>query len=159
MMRLSRLFARLRTDSKGAVLIETAIVGPVLIIMSFGAFEVGSMVARYSELVGSVAEAQSMVLASEPDTQQERDQLEDLIADSTGLPVEKIAVEPVFRCNGAEDYVTEYASCSAGDRVSSLVKIQVADTYTPLWTKFGVSKPLEYQVDRYIMFKQATKAS
>lgn len=158
MTRLPRLFSRLRSDRRGAVLVETAIVGPVLILMSLGAFEVGSMVARNSELVGAVAEAQSMVLAVDIDTQQKRDQLKDLIADSTGLSPENVTVEEMYRCNGSQNYVASMADCATGDRVSSLIRIEVVDSYEPLWTKFGVSKPLEYRVDRHIIYKQATKA-
>lgn len=154
---LRRLLSRLGTDRPGAVLVETAIVGPVLILMSLGAFEVGSMVARNSELVGAVAEAQSMVLAVDLDTQEKRDQLKDLIADSTGLSPEAITVEEAFRCNGAQNYVAAYADCSSGDRVSSLIRIEVVETYEPLWTKFGVAKPLEYRIDRHVIYKQATK--
>jgi Flp pilus assembly protein TadG len=158
MMALPRLFSRLRSDRRGAVLIETAIVGPVLILMSLGAFEIGSMVARNNELVSAVAEAQSMVLAVDIDTQEKRDQLKDLIADSTGLSPENVTVEEAFRCNSAQTYVATMSDCATGDRVSSLIRIEVVDTYEPLWTKFGVSGPLEYRVDRHIIYKQATKA-
>ena len=157
MMALRRLFARLRSEAEGAVLIETAFVAPVLILMSLGAFQVSTMVARNSELVGAIAEAQSMILATDLDSQSQRDQLKDLLADSTKLPADNITVEQAFRCNQDIGYVDNFQACESGDRVSTFIKIEVSDTYEPIWAKLGIASPLEFHVDRYIMYKQATK--
>jgi Flp pilus assembly protein TadG len=157
MIALRSLVSRLRAEKDGAVLIETAFVAPVLILMSLGAFQVSTLVARNSELVGAVAEAQSMILATDLDSQQQRDQLKDLLADSTRLPADNITVEQAFRCNQDMSYANTFAACESGDRVSTFIKIEVSDTYTPVWTKLGIADPIEFRVDRYIMYKQATK--
>ncbi|MCB2056947.1 MAG: pilus assembly protein, partial [Novosphingobium sp.] len=39
------------------MLVETAIVAPVLVLMSMGAFQVSQVVARQTELQGAAAEA------------------------------------------------------------------------------------------------------
>ena len=56
-MPVRRHLATLLRDTRGAMLIETAIVAPVLVLMSLGAFQVSTMVARQSELQSAVAEA------------------------------------------------------------------------------------------------------
>ena len=50
MTRLGALLARLRHDASGAAIVETAVVVPVLAILSLGGFEVSNIVARQSEL-------------------------------------------------------------------------------------------------------------
>ena len=151
------LLSRLRSDKSGAVMIETALVAPVLILLSIGAFQVSTLVARNSELVGAMSEAQSMVLAADLDTAEQRGKLKEVLVESTGVAAEKISVEDAFRCNAAPDYVTAENECVAGDRVSTFIKIGIEDTYTPIWVGFGIGKPFKYDLDRYIMYKQATK--
>jgi len=51
-----KLLARLARDERGAMLIETAFIAPVLILMSLGAFQVSQVVARQTELQEAAAQ-------------------------------------------------------------------------------------------------------
>jgi Flp pilus assembly protein TadG len=148
--------ARLGQNQAGAMLIESAIVTPVLILLSLGAYQVSTLVARDSELVGAMAEAESMVLAAELDTEEKRATLKEILVDSTDIPADNISVLQAFRCDASTSYVMTN-SCEVGSKVSSYIKITIEDTYNPIWLKFGIGEPFDYQVERYIMTEQATK--
>jgi len=153
MIRLSALLQSFRRNERGAMIIETAIVAPVLVLMSLGAFQVSKMVARQSELESAASEAAAVALSSAPDNAAKRTTLQQVIMSSTNLSASHVAVSEVYRCNSSTAYVTALTSCTSGV-VSKYVKIALTDTYTPTWTRFGVGSPLSFRVNRYVMYKQ-----
>ena len=58
---LRSFLPKLKRDERGAMMIETAIVAPVLILMSMGAFQVSQVVARQTELQNAAAEASAII--------------------------------------------------------------------------------------------------
>lgn len=147
---------RLRDDEAGAVAIETAIAMPILLLLSLGGFQISSLVARQTELQSAMAEAQAVALAIDPDTTQKLATVQQIVMASTNLAAEQVVVNPAFRCNDASNYVAAATSCATGDKVSSYVKIELADSYTPIWTKYGIGKPISLNQVRYVQYKQAT---
>ncbi len=155
-MRIVRFLKRLRDDREGAMIIETAIVAPVLVLMSLGAYQVSGIIAKQAELQGAAAEGAAIALAAAPDTVAKRTVLKNVMMASTGLPTSKVTITEAFRCDNSTSFVTSSNSCSSGDVVSKYVKIRLSDTYTPPWTSFGVGSPIQYNVVRYVMYKQQT---
>ena len=155
-MQIARFLNRLRDDREGAMVIETAIVAPVLVLMSLGAYQVSGIIAKQAELQGAAAEGAAIALAAAPDTSAKRTVLKNVMMASTGLPTNKVTITEAFRCDNSTSYVTSSSSCSSGDVVSKYVKIRLSDTYTPPWTNFGVGSPIHYNVVRYVMYKQQT---
>lgn len=162
MMAQTRFLSRLRSDENGAMLVETALVTPVLVLMSLGAFQVSGIVARQTELESAAAEASAIALASKPDTLDERATLAAVISASTGLPTANggtdssargVSVSEAYRCSSDSDLVSDPADCTTG-HLSSYVTITLNDTYTPPWAHFGVGSPINYQVTRQVMFQQ-----
>lgn len=151
---LQALIARLRRDTRGAMLIETAIVAPALVLMSLGAYQVSSVVARQSELQSAVSEGSAIALAALPTDSAKRTTLKNVIVASTNLASDKVSVTPVYRCEWNEDYVNALSDCDSGDRYSSFVKIAITDTYDPIWTNFGVGSSIQFNVERYVMLRQ-----
>ena len=131
--------------------IETAIVAPVLALLSLGGFEVSGMVARQSELQTAVAEAAQVAIASAPDTAEERATIKAIIMASAKLPSSKVTVSNEYRCNATATTVTSKSSCASSDVVTTYLKIYVTDTYTPGWTDFGVGRPLTYRITRRVI--------
>jgi len=143
---------RLLRDQRGTMVIETAIVAPVLIVLSIGGFEVSAMVARQSELQSAAAEAVAIVMAATPDTQTEIDQIEAVVEESSGIPEDDVAFVMKYRC-GTTDSLTETLpapSDCAEDTVSTFIVITMTDTYEPVWTHYGISEPVEYNVVRSV---------
>ena len=154
MRNIAHRLARLWRDERGAMVIETAIVAPVLVLMSLGAFQVSSVVARQSELDGAAAEGAAIAIASPPNTTAKLATLHDVIVTSTGLASGNVTVTAAYRCNSATAYVTASSSCTSGV-ISNYVKIYLTDTYTPRWTSYGIGSPITYRVTRYVEYSQS----
>ena len=150
MMRLAHLFR----DQRGTMVIETAIVAPVLVLMSLGAFQVSTFVARQSELDSAAAEGAAIALASPPNTTAKLATLQQVIVASTGLASNKVTVTAAYRCNSSASYVTTSTSCTSGV-ISNFVKIYITDTYTPVWVQFGIANPITFRVTRYVEYSQS----
>jgi Flp pilus assembly protein TadG len=146
-------FQRLRRDASGTMIVETAIIAPVLVLMSLGAYQVSGMVARQSELQSAAAEASAIALAAKPDTDAKLATVKQVVMASTGLTTDKVTIEARVRCGTSANYQTSIDSCGTS-RPSRYVKIYLSDTYRPAWTEFGVGSPLSYNVTRYVMISQ-----
>ena len=144
----------LRGDSEGAMVIETAFVLPILVLLGLGGFEASQMVARNTELQTALAEATAVALAVTPDTQGDVDTIEDIVEASTGLGEDKVKFTKKYRCASDVDLVTEETSCSVGTLVSEFIEIDVSDTYTPIWTEFGIGKDVNFQKVQLVQIGQ-----
>lgn len=147
-----RLSALLR-DDRGAMMVETAIVAPVLVLMSLGAFQVSQVIARQTELQGAMAEASAIAMTALPTTTTQRAALKGVIVTSTELDAAQVVVTEAYRCGSATTYVTSADEC-IGTKVANYVKIELNDTYTPAWAEWGIGSPIQFNVDRYVMVKQ-----
>ena len=137
---------RLKTflrDSEGAMVIETAFVLPILILLGLGGFEVSQMVARNTEMQTALAEATAITLAVTPDTQTDIDTIEDIVENSTGLAGDRVSFTKKFRCGEDDVLVTDETSCSTSTLVSEFLEINVTETYSPVWTEFGIGGDVE----------------
>jgi Flp pilus assembly protein TadG len=147
------LIVRLRCETRGTMMIETALVAPMLVLMSVGSFEASQMFAREAELQTAASEASSIALASKPDTQAKRNTLRDIIKTSTGLSNSGVTVTAMYRCGTSTAYVATDSGCGT-QKVSNFVQIYITDTYTPGWTNVGIGGPVTYRVTRYVMLNQ-----
>lgn len=144
-------FLRLLNDSRGSMAIETAIVAPVLILMSIGTFEVARMVSRQQELQSAAGEGETIALAvSQAETATSIATVRDIIAESVGLPADKVILTRFYRCNADETLVSDKSSCASNAVVTSYLKLELRDRYTPVWTQFGVGSTLDYDVERWV---------
>lgn len=116
-LRLSLLLQVLR-DRAGAMAVETAIIAPLMVLFSLGAYQVSSLVARQSELQGAMTITESIALATDPDTTDELTTMKNVIAASTSLPTNQITIAAAYRCNSSSGYVVLESSCATGDNVS-----------------------------------------
>lgn len=157
MIQRLNLLAALRSDTNGAMAIETAIIAPLMVLFSLGAYQVSSLVARQGEIQSAMTLAESVALATEPDTSTKRDTLRDIVAASTNLPSSQIEVTAAYRCDASETYVTLESTCLTGANVSRYLRVKISDTYVPLWKEFGVGSNIALGAERYILFSQGTK--
>ena len=148
-MRIGFLSNLLR-DSLGAMAIETAIVAPVLALMSIGAFEVGSMVSRQQELQSAASEAEGIIVAAAAsETETESADIEEVIEDSLNLQPNQVQLEQMFRCdNGA---IVDTAPTCASGQLYVYVQLEITDTYTPVWANYGFGKTINYDIERTVM--------
>jgi Flp pilus assembly protein TadG len=144
--------ARLLRDARGTMVIETAIVAPVLVVLSIGGFEVSAMVARQNELQSAAAEAVAIVMASSPTTQTEIDQIEAVVEASSGVPEDDVDFVTKYRCGTTAALTTTAPAPSAcdPDTVSTFIVITMVDSYEPSWTHFGFGEALSYNIERSV---------
>ena len=58
-------------------------------------------------------------------------------------------ITPRFRCaTGA--VVSTAPTCASGEQLYSYVHLNVTGTYSPMWTRFGVSSPINYTIERTV---------
>ena len=150
--------SRLCRDQRGTMVIETAIVAPVLVLMSLGAFQVSSLVARQSELDSAAAEGAAIAIASPPNNAAKRTTLQQVIATSItpAAPAVNnvtVTVSAAYRCNSATAYVTDPNTCTSGV-ISNFVKIYITDIYTPTWVNYGIGSNITYRTTRYAEYSQ-----
>lgn len=150
---MHKLTKSLGRDQQGAMVIETAIVAPVLILMSLGAFQVSQLVSRQLELESAATEAAAIALSAAPEDYTKRVVLRDVIKASTGLQTSQVTIGEAFRCGATTTYTADSGTCTSGV-ISKYVKIQLTDTYAPIWTHFGLGTDIDFNVVRYVMYKQ-----
>lgn len=147
---MSRFLSRLWHDKTGAVVIETALVAPALMLMSIGTYQVSQVVARQQELQSGADQAMSIALAGWSDNSEQIAAMRNVIKVSTGVADDKITIDRMFRCGENPDYVTDKATCAETDIVSTFLKLKLNDTYTPIWNKLGVGAPINLAVTRMV---------
>ncbi|MFM5885886.1 MAG: TadE/TadG family type IV pilus assembly protein [Novosphingobium sp.] len=145
-----RILSRLLRDSAGAVVIETALVTPILVLMSVGTYQVSQVIARQHELQSGADEAMSIALAGWTDNTAQVSAIKDVIKKSTGVTASNITIDRMYRCGSDTAYVTDKATCATGKIVSTYLKLKLKDTYTPSWTSFGVGQPINLAVTRMV---------
>lgn len=143
------IIAAIARDQRGSMAIETAFVAPILLVLALGGFEASSMVARQTELQSAAAEAAAVVRAVSPATQAERDTVRDILVSSTGLETGDVVVTPIFRCGTAESYVETAGTCGS-DVEYEFIRVDLSDTYAPVWTEFGISQGFDYNISRTV---------
>ena len=147
-MRILGLPRQLLACGCGAMAVETAIVAPVLALLSIGTFEVGTMVSRQQELQSAASEAEAIIMGAAGGAGVESDDIKDVIVLSMGLDPDQVELEQRFRC-GDGVLVLDATGCT--ERVSRYVLLELDDSYTPIWANYGVGSEFNYNVDRTIM--------
>jgi len=137
-------------DRRGAMIIETAIVAPVLILLSLGGFEVSQIVSRQHELQGGIAEAEAIALAGNVGAKTDTEGLKSVLMHSLSLSDEEVQVRKLYRC-GLDDTLVESADeCPEDSVVSSYARITLHDVYAPMWKSFGIARNFNFNVTRTV---------
>ena len=153
MIRPAALFARLR-DERGSMAIETALIAPLLALMALGVFEASSIVSREQQLQSAANEASEVILAAAGGSGIASNDLEDILEASLDLEDPQLAVDERFRCGTGSTLSASLPSpstgCAASQQIYRYVQLTLTDTYTPMWTKFGILSPVQYNVVRTV---------
>ena len=145
---------RLLRCKRGAMAIETALVAPVLALLSIGTFEVGTMVSRQQELQSAASEAEGIILAAAATPGgAASDDIEAIIQESMNLDDEQVELTQRFRCNSEDALISDGSGCDATRPIYRYVRLVLTDTYTPVWVNFGVGGPVDYNVERTVLVR------
>lgn len=152
-MAMRSFLTRLASDATGAMAIETAIVAPVLATMALGAFEASNVVSRQQDLQSAANEASVIILAAAGGTGVSSADLEDILEASLGLQDSQLQLAQRYRCDDSGTVTAikpTTASCGNTKPIYTYVQLTLTDTYTPIWTEFGVGEPVNYNVVRMV---------
>lgn len=132
------------------MVIETAIVAPVLVLLSIGAYDASRVFGRQTELQSAVAEATSVALAANAGAATDTIKVKEILVDATDLPASGVTVTKVYRCGEDTDLVATSAGCDADEQVSTYMEIRLVDAYNPLWCSLGIGSAIDYDVTRTV---------
>lgn len=152
-MIMKKRILKILGDVRGSMAIETAFVAPMLIIMTLGTFEVGTIVARQHELQSAANEAEVIIMATKRGATADIRKIEEILQDSVDLPNSAITVERQYRCGMANGKIKDKGNCPTGSFISDYIAISLTDTYAPTWTAFGIGKPLTFSVNRTVQIQ------
>lgn len=147
---MSTLLSHLLRDNAGTMIIETAIVAPVLAVMAIGVVEVGTMVSKQQELQSGANEAEAIILAASAGSGVDSAKLKNMLSASTGVSAENISLVDKYRCGNDSVFVSSASSCPAGQRAYQFVQATFSGSYTPVWAQFGFAQPFTYTVTRTV---------
>lgn len=147
---MTSLIRQFATDVRGAMTIETAIVAPILILISLGIFEVGTVVARQHELQSAANESEIIAIATSRGAEANIDQVKAILRTSLDLAEDDVTLSRSYRCGTVEQLVTTIDQCGEDDVVSTYLNIEIQERYTPTWTAFGIGRPIAFSVKRRV---------
>jgi Flp pilus assembly protein TadG len=153
MMRGSSHLLRLALDRAGTMAIETAIVAPLLATLCLGAFETSKIVSRQEQLQSGASEASQIILAAANGPGVNSANLETILEASLGLAPDQLSIASRYRCDVSATLLTTAptpSTCAPSKPVSTYIQLTITDTYTPLWTQFGIGGPIDYRVVRMV---------
>lgn len=162
-MTVLRFLLKLGSDDAGAAAIESAFVLPILLTMSLGGVEVSQIAARHTEMRAAASEAVAIALATPGNSEDYIDTIEDIVEASTGLADDDVELAEVYRCNAPEEFdsdgnpiddpnllIEDKDDCDEDDPISTFLEIEMTDTYSPVWTEFGVGDDVDLAVTRLV---------
>lgn len=155
----SSLLRKLGRDTGGSMVIETAIVAPVLVLLALGGFDTSHMVSRQNELQSGAEQGTAVALAANLGAQTNTDELATLLRNSLNLQGNQVIVTKIYRCETSTAYVSNSSACAnyfnssdttAPVRYSTYVKIQLTDSYQPIWSHLGLGGAFNFHVTRTV---------
>lgn len=155
---MTRLVRRLLADEDGSMVIETAIIAPLLVLMSLGGFEVSHMISRQHELQSGAAEATAVALAANMGAETDTVKLASLLRGTLRLSEQQVVVTKMYRCESSSTYVDTITACDGNGgggtvdpkKYSTYVRVNLTDTYHPIWSRLGLGGSFTYHVNRTI---------
>ena len=150
MFRMPAIIRNFWASAQGSVVIETAIVAPVLVLLSLGTFDVSRMVARQHELQTGATDLEGIVLAVAKGPGTDTTTIRSALSTSLNLPLANVTVVKVYRCGTTTSMVTVASACPDPADTSTYVKVTLTESYSPVWTQFGVGGPMNYNLVRTV---------
>jgi Flp pilus assembly protein TadG len=140
------LLHRLRSDARGNALVEFAFAAPVLATLALGSFDAAKMVGRQTELQEVAAEVSGLVMAGSTDLVE----LKAVAMSSGNLDQNQASVSEYRLCSNSDVHQSMSYTCPSGEESADMIQVALTDSYTPLWTSFGISGPVNYSVTRSV---------
>ncbi len=139
----------LNAREDGTMAIETALITPLLAAMALGTFDVSMMVSREQQLQSAANEASEIILAASGGSGIIPARASTRYWNRPSTCEDKITMSPLFRC-GTSTTTSSTAPTCPPKQMYSYVRSTLADSYTPLWTAFGVGHTVNFNITRTV---------
>lgn len=127
---ISRAIRRITGDRAGTAIVETAIIMPVLIMLSLGFIDLTRAVVFKLGLKQDVQTGAAFVLANYPNTPSDS-QIQTQISNASGLPASQITITRWTDCNSVSEPTIQ--SCpNSTDYRADFMRIRIVGTFTPI---------------------------
>jgi len=133
------MIRNLRTDDRGAAVIELAMVAPVLALMVIGMSDLSRAYSTKLQLEQSSQRAIEKVMNGQATTTVAA-ALKTEAATTAGVPESQVVVDYWLECDGARNGSYE-TSCTTGQVQRRYMSVQIQKSFTPMFKmKFGAAK-------------------
>lgn len=150
MRKTIRSLASIAADGSGTMVVEFALVAPIMALLLIGTVEAGFIVARQHELQSAASEVEAIVMATNQGAETDPNELEEILMESVNLSAGDVSIVRKFRCGISSELVNNSSTCFEDDVVSSYLAISITDTREPIWTAFGIGEEIRYSVERRV---------
>lgn len=162
MAKIPSIARRFFNEDKGSMLIETAFVAPLLVGLTLGGVEVGSMYARQTQLQQIASNSMEIILTAAPKTEAEGAttlaQVRTYAASASGLTattsseptVGQVAVFKRYRCGNNSTRQATYGCSNTTQTISTFIVVYMRANYTPVWVNYGIGRTMEFNVRRSV---------
>ena len=133
----------------GGALLKARVVG--IQVRGLGPLEIQRVVAVEDVAQHDVGEAEIIALAAASGATTDVTRIKSILKVSADLDDEQITVTRFYRCNANQATVTSPDSCNEDDVVTDYIRLTISDSYTPIWTDFGVGETVNMQVERTVL--------
>ena len=145
---MRRALLRLRSDRRGAAVIELAMAAPVLALLIMGATDVGSAFSRKLALEQGAQRAVEKVMQT-TELRNVQDTIAGEVAIQANVDESQVVVTFPLYCDGVlmpdqgrDENGFAKGSCATGQTAAHYILVDVTDEYDPLFTTFGLGNKL-----------------
>ena len=128
---LRKLLSRLRRNERGAVLIELALVAPMLAMLTIGMIDLSNAFGSKLALEQAAHRAIEKIMNTTADSTVEAT-LQEEAAEQADVSTSNVTVQFRRECDGTE---TQADECATGQVMSQWISVEVSDTYEPMFSK------------------------
>lgn len=141
---MTAVLRSIRSDQRGAGLIELGLVMPVLLLLLLGTIDVSRAVAARLDLEQAAQRTTDFALAQRPRSSDGTYLKNEAVA-ASGVPAASVTIEIFLECNGTRqsDFNTD---CGAGQLRARLVKVVIRRQFKPLFDWASLSSIFGTQV-------------
>lgn len=141
-----KILRRLKASERGVAAIEFCLTLPVLLALTFGAYDVSRMVAKRIDYQQALTEAAGLAIAFPP--QGSVDYLVNAAAAAASVPATSVVVTRRVECNGT---LVTTATCGDPTQEQAIyVSFRISATYVPSFSHFSVDASVPMTVTRTV---------
>lgn len=137
----------LRRCDRGVAALEFCLTLPILMALTFGAYDVSRLVEQRIDYQQALAEAGGLAIA-QPALSINYDYMKSVIAEAADVPTTAVSVTRELQCDGV--VVTTLICPESGDQRAIFVTMSVSGIFEPSWRHFSVDRDVPVRVTRVI---------